>query len=85
MKYHFDKEGNIVAKGELTDIRNIGFIAQDLYKHFPLAVYKPEDESKDVWSISYGNLSVILTKAIQEQQLMLETERSNHDKTKQEL
>ena len=84
-KYHHNEDGKIVKDGIITPKLDMGFIAQDLYQLFPLAVHKPKDESKETWSVSYNKLSVILTKAFQEQQLMLDAERSAHDKTKQEL
>jgi hypothetical protein len=49
-----------------------GFLAQDLYKILPEAVYKPQDESKDLWSIDYTLLIPVLTSAIQEQQKQID-------------
>lgn len=51
-----------------------GFIAQDLYKIYPDAVYKPKDETdlSDPWSIDYGKLTPLLVKAIQDQQKIIE-------------
>lgn len=51
---------------------NIGFLAQDLYKIVPQVVSKPEDESKDFWAVDYSKLVPVLTKAIQEQQKMID-------------
>ncbi len=49
-----------------------GFIAQEMFELFPELVHKPKDEQTDIWSLSYSKLTVILTKAIQEQQLIIE-------------
>ena len=48
--------------------KEIGFIAQDLYRIIPEAVYKPDDDSKELWGINYGELTAVLVKGIQEQQ-----------------
>lgn len=50
----------------------IGFLAQELYKVIPEAVYKPRDESKDLWSVDYQKIIPVLVKAIQEQQKQIE-------------
>ena len=48
-----------------------GFIAQELYDIFPNAVTKPANE-EEMWSIDYGKVTPLLTKAIQEQQSEIE-------------
>ncbi len=58
----------ILSGGEQT----FGFIAQELYRVLPEAVYKPENEQTDLWSIDYQKLIPILTAAIQEQQKQIE-------------
>lgn len=50
---------------------SFGFIAQDLYKIIPEIVNKPRNED-ELWSVSYGKLTPILVKAIQEQQQQIE-------------
>jgi len=47
---------------------NIGFLAQDLYKVIPEAVFKPENDRAELWSVDYTRLVPVLTKAIQEQE-----------------
>ncbi|MFA6415675.1 MAG: tail fiber domain-containing protein, partial [Candidatus Paceibacterota bacterium] len=42
-----------------------GFIAQELFKVYPQAVYVPENE-EDYWGIDYGKLTPLLVKGIQE-------------------
>ncbi|NNC94771.1 MAG: hypothetical protein HKN92_04360, partial [Chitinophagales bacterium] len=51
----------------------IGFIAQETYNIIDEVVYKPEDESKSLWSMNYGKLTPVLVKAIQEQQAIIES------------
>lgn len=50
----------------------MGFIAQDLHKVLPNAASKPKDENEDYWSINYASVIPLLTKAIQEQQVMIQ-------------
>jgi hypothetical protein len=57
-------------------IHDIGLIAQDVYNIIPEAVNKPENEERELWSISYDKLVPVLIKGIQEQQQMIESQ--NH-------
>ena len=50
---------------------SIGFIAQELETIIPEAVYRPQNETKDLWAVDYSQLIPVLTKAIQEQQLII--------------
>jgi hypothetical protein len=59
-------------------ISDFGFIAQDVYEIFPELVSKPNDESKALWAVDYARLSVMLTKAIQEQQEIIENLKTNN-------
>ena len=64
-------------KGEVTIDENeykinVGFLAQEVYKILPEAVSKPTNENDDLWSMSYDKLIPVLTKAIQEQQVLIE-------------
>jgi len=56
-------------------IATVGFIAQEVQQIIPEAVNEPADESKDLWSMDYNKLIPVLTKAIQEQQIMIEEMR----------
>jgi hypothetical protein len=47
-----------------------GFVAQELFKIFPLAVSKPAD-SQSYWAVDYGKLTPLLVKAVQDQQQMI--------------
>jgi hypothetical protein len=71
---HHDAEKT--AKGLLikdSGSTSFGFIAQELYKVLPEIVYKPLDDKNDFWSVDYDKLIPFLTKAIQEQQAIIET------------
>ncbi len=59
-------------------IEDFGFIAQEVYEVFPELVYKPKDETKELWAVDYARLSVFLTKAIQQQQQTIETLQQNN-------
>ena len=48
---------------------------QEVQQIIPEAVNEPDDESKDLWSMDYDKLIPVLTKAIQEQQIMIEEMR----------
>ncbi len=53
--------------------RVTGFIAQEAYEVIPSVVHKGGDDVKEnPWGIDYGKLTPYLTKAIQEQQAMIE-------------
>lgn len=52
-----------------------GFLAQDVYKIFPGVVHKPVNESNELWAIDYSKLTVLLTKAMQEQQQQIEQQQ----------
>ena len=57
-----------------------GFIAQELIKVYPLAVSHPHDDlvgdgplkPEETWTVDYGKITPLLTKAIQDQQKMIE-------------
>ena len=74
----FDGQGNLVFSEVVTGKDN-GFIAQDLAKVFPELVHQPKDEKKELWGIDYAKMTVILTKAIQEQQLQIEQLKTELD------
>ncbi len=62
-----------------------GFLAQEVYRLFPEAVRKPKDETKDLWAIDYSKLTVALTKAMQEQQLMILDQKAEIENLKAEM
>ncbi len=63
----FDTKGNLVFS-DAANSSDIGFSAQELFQLFPEVVHKPTNEAKELWGIDYAKLSVILLKAMQEQQ-----------------
>ena len=65
------EDGQFVKQDEGSN--DIGFIAQEVLPLIPEVVSVPEDEDKDLYSISYPKLTAVLTKAIQEQQEQIET------------
>ena len=60
-----------VYKADSSKTPTTGFIAQELYDIFPNAVTKPANE-EEMWSVDYGKITPLLTKAIQDQQALIE-------------
>ncbi|MCB0667079.1 MAG: tail fiber domain-containing protein [Saprospiraceae bacterium] len=52
--------------------RQIGFIAQEVYKIMPEIVEKPADETRDLWSMDYDRFAPVLVKSIQDQQQIIQ-------------
>ncbi len=52
--------------------KTIGFYAQEVHEIIPEVVYAPSKREDDIWSMDYTKLIPVLTKAIQEQQSMIE-------------
>ncbi len=46
--------------------QQVGFVAQEVYEVIPEIVYKPEDESGDLWSMDYEKLTAVIVAALQE-------------------
>ena len=70
-KHHEDENGYLVVEDELEGERGIGLVAQDVYPIIPEIVTVPEnwqEDGKGSWAMTYGRLSPVLVKAIQEQQ-----------------
>jgi len=81
----FDNAGNIIINESNAPISDFGFIAQDVYTVFPELVHKPANETKELWSVDYARLSVILTKAVQEQQQVIESQEARIKKLEDAL
>lgn len=62
--------------------RNIGMVAQEVYKIIPEAVVKPQNESAELWSMSYEKLVPVLIKGMQEQQAVIESQKKEIDELK---
>lgn len=80
-----DGSGNIVVNYGDTPISDFGFIAQEVYSVFPELVSKPKNESKELWSVDYARLSVMLTKAVQEQQQVIQSQEERIQKLEKAL
>jgi hypothetical protein len=62
-----------------------GFLAQQLHGIYPNAVSAGgEDETKNPWGVDYGKLTPLLVKAIQDQQVQIETLRKEIEDLKKE-
>lgn len=60
-------------KADAAKTPQTGFIAQQLYTIFPSAVTKGGDDvTTSPWAVDYGKVTPLLTKAIQDQQKMIE-------------
>lgn len=81
----FDAGGNLVIHTADEAVSDFGFIAQDVYEVFPELVSKPKNESKELWAVDYARLSVILTKAMQEQQQVIESQEQRIQKLEKAL
>ncbi len=69
-----------------SNVWTTGFIAQQLYGVYPLAVsVGGEDELKEPWKVSHSSLAPLLVKAIQEQQSQIEELQSQNDLLKDRL
>jgi uncharacterized small protein (DUF1192 family) len=56
-----------------------GFIAQQVYAHYPNAVTPGgEDAKTDPWMMDYGKMTPLLVKAVQEQQAQIELLQSEN-------
>lgn len=63
---------SLTISNKETGRNELGLLAQDVYKLFPEVVSKPADETKELWAIDYSKLTVVLIKALQEQQQQIE-------------
>ena len=63
-------DGQFVKQDE--GANDIGFIAQEVLPLIPEIVSIPENPDKDLYSINYPKLTTVLTKAIQEQQTLIQ-------------
>ncbi len=76
--HHFSsyKEESYDIKVDPEYHRDFGFIAQDLIKLVPEAVQRPKDEVTELWGVDYGKLVPVLTKAVQEQQELIDVQNT---------
>ena len=71
-------------KDDAENLRQTGFIAQELYGVYPEAVAKPAKES-DSWGVDYSKLTPILVKAIQDQQKHIDSLQAENTELKKRL
>ena len=79
---HYLENGTFVPEG-IEKATDIGFAAQDLYEVIP-EVIGIGDNTSD-WSVDYAKLTVVLTKAIQEQQEEIEDLRKENQELRTEI
>jgi len=65
-------------KIKANDLEQVGFIAQEVKEIIPevadlTIVEHTDEENGEQYSLSYGHLTAVLTKAIQEQQELIES------------
>lgn len=65
--------------------RQTGFIAQQLYQHYPVAVDVGSEDLSQPWGVAYGMMTPLLVKAIQEQQEIIDAVRTENEALKAEL
>jgi hypothetical protein len=62
-----------------------GFIAQDLYEVYPLAVgVGGDDPKKEPWGVDYGKITPLLTKAVQDLNIKVESLEKDNEALKME-
>ena len=83
--YAWDKKSEVHGLGTYKEGRDIGFIAQDVDKIFPEIATNPANEKKDLWGIDYSKLTVVLTKAMQEQQQQIQQQQKQIELLMQEV
>jgi Chaperone of endosialidase len=72
-KYHY-------LDGKSTDPLSVGFMAQDVLKVYPEAVYSNIDKNgKQFYTMDYQSFSVLSIKAIQEQQQIIDKQQKQID------
>jgi len=65
--------------------KNIGLIAQEVYKIIPEAVSKPANDSQELWGMDYNKLIPVVIKAVQDQQKEIESTKLENQQLKSEL
>jgi len=79
--HYTDAEGHLKNSSSVMTTKDIGLIAQDVYKVIPEIVRKPEDESKSEWSLDYARLTPVLIQALKEQRVRTKLLRTQHEQT----
>lgn len=79
----YDKKASLDSKDY--NISEIGFIAQDLKSLFPKAIVNEGQDKDKLLSVNYTELIPVLTKAIQDQQKIIDEEKAKNDKQQKEI
>ncbi|GAB3028182.1 tail fiber domain-containing protein [Spirosoma pulveris] len=73
-------------KSNKNKMQETGFVAQDLYKVYPIAVTPGDaDETaavKDSWKVDYGKVTPLLVKSIQDQQAIINAQQAEINELK---
>ena len=80
---NYDKKRTLASNNY--DLPEIGFIAQDLQKIFPKGVVFEGTDKDKILSVNYDALIPVLTKAIQEQQKIIDKEKAKNDNQQKEI
>jgi hypothetical protein len=76
---HYNKK-NSIESSDYAKTEN-GFIAQELQKVLPYLVSQGTDQDK-ILSVDYNSIIPVLTKGIQEQQVLIEAQQKQIDELK---
>jgi hypothetical protein len=79
----YDKKASLASKDY--NIPEIGFIAQDLKLLFQKGVVNEGQDKDKLLSVNYTELIPVLTKAIQEQQKIIDEEKAKNDTQQKEI
>ena len=80
---NYNEDGSVILKGNIKT-KDIGLLAQDVYKIIPEAVSKPSSED-DLWSMDYTRLVPVLIKSIQEQQAIIDILKEKVDSQQSQI
>lgn len=80
-----DQESGEIQFESTSVMNDIGLVAQEVYHVIPEAARPPEDETKDIWTLSYSKITPVLVKAVQEQQKQIEKQQQQIDTLMAEL
>jgi hypothetical protein len=72
------------------DQHHTGFIAQELYAQYPYAVSKPTEDAEgsaheNPWRVDYGQVTPLIVKSVQEQQVQIEALQQENKELKAQL
>jgi len=85
IQYASEFKNNSLSLTPNTGHKEIGFIAQDLFKIIPEATFKPTNENEDLWSVNYEKIIPVTVQAIKELNNKVELLEIENKKLKQQL